>query len=304
MLVRCIFEHESRVNGCCCSYAIHGKRNGRILLLLLSAHVLKLLESLADKLHHPAQSLGLRQVDVCCLITVLHLRKLRLQVLYFLGKDNIRNTRPDTCKLRKVHVTCKSVHLLELSAGGKLCHRLQVTEVTDEIIKVVDAILLHGVSRHEKAHERPNLSGSIADRSTCSKHHIADIVLLEHGLRLQIHTLRLLGVRRVDTLHATLHGCCKAEMLVFVSLINKKCINAHIVEVLHIVGTSVKHLLGLYLGILLGYLLLLQLGCGILALGSHVAGDVCKLLLQVLDFFLGLSGYHAVATLVCILHLL
>ena len=93
-------------------------------------------------------------------------------------------------------------------------------------------------------------------------------------------------------------------MLVFVSLINKKSINTHIVEVLHIVGTSVKHLFGLYLCILLGYLLLLQLCCGILALGSHVAGDVCKLLLQVLDFFLGLSGYHAVATLVCILHLL
>ena len=55
-------------------------------------------------------------------------------------------------------------------------------------------------------------------------------------------------------------------MLVFVSLINEKGINAHIVKVFHVVGLTVKHLLCLYGCVLLcnGFFLavtLLTLAC-------------------------------------------
>ena len=91
-------------------------------------------------------------------------------------------------------------------------------------------------------------------------------------------------------------------MFVLMCLIDKQRINTHIVEVLHIIGSAVKHFGGFNFGILQcdGTLLLL---CGGTLLRRLICQD-CKLCLQLVDLLFCLSGNEAVAIGVGTLHLL
>ena len=164
-----------------------------ILLLLLAAQLLKAFKFCLNELHDTAQCACLREVDVLCL-TTLYIWHVILHCLSFIGADGISNARPDTHKLREVHIACKAVILLELAVCGELQHLCEVTEVADKIVKVIDAIFLHGVSWHEIAHECPYLGCCVTDRCAGSKDYVASVVLLHNGLRLQIYALRLLAV--------------------------------------------------------------------------------------------------------------
>ena len=91
-------------------------------------------------------------------------------------------------------------------------------------------------------------------------------------------------------------------MLVFVSLIDEDCINAHIVEVLYIVGLAVKHFACLYLGILTSDVL--TLAVTLLTLCGSGLADCAQLVIQLLDFLLCLTDNCASAALVGFTHLL
>lgn len=129
---------------------------------------------------------------------------------------------------------------------------MQIAEVADEIIKVVDVILLHYVSRDEVAHERPYLCCGVADRRTCRKDNILAAGLFQNGLCFEEYTLRFLTRRWVNSFHPALHSGGKAEVFVFVGLIDKDSVNAHAVEVLNIISGSVEQFSCLDLGVLPG----------------------------------------------------
>ena len=159
-----------------------------ILLLLLAAHLLEASKLCLHELHDTAQCACLRKVDVLCL-TAFHIWHVVLHCLRLIGADCISNARPYTHKLWKVHIACKAVILLELAVCGELQHLCKVTEVADKIVKVVNAIVLHGVGWHEIAHERPYLGCCVTDRCTSSKDYVTSIILLQNGLCLQIYAL-------------------------------------------------------------------------------------------------------------------
>ena len=116
-------------------------------------------------------------------------------VLYgfrLVGAHGISNARPDANQLGKVYITCEAVYFLELSICLELQHLCQITEVAHKVVEVVNTIFLHCVGWHQVAHERPYLGCCITDRCTSSEDNITSIVLLQYGLGLQIHALRLL----------------------------------------------------------------------------------------------------------------
>ena len=71
------------------------------------------------------------------------------------------------------------------------------------------------------------------------------------------------------------------------SLIDEECINAHIVEVLYIVGLAVKHFACLDLGVLTSDVL--TLAVTLLTLGGSGLTDCAQLVLPLLDFPLCLT---------------
>ena len=223
-----------------------------ILFLLLATHVLVFIELVLHILHHASQNLGLREIDILSL-SAIHLWYLVTHASSLTGKHSIGYAAPYTHKFGEVHITCKAVILLVLAVGGKLQHLLYVTEVPNEVIKVIDAILAHGVGWHQIAHECPYLGSGVTDRRTCGKHYVLAVLVLQYGLSLEIHALRLLAVRGVYTFHSSLHGGGKTEVLVFVRLINEQGINTHIVEVGYIIGLTVEHLLCLDSSILFAF---------------------------------------------------
>ena len=241
-LINCIFQYKTCIYGSCFGNAIHHERYVAILFLLLATHVLVCIELVLHILHHASQSLGLWKVDVLGL-SALHLWYLVAHTSSLTGKHSIGYAAPYTHKFGEVHITCKAVVLLILAVGGKLQHLLYVAKVPNEVIKVIDAVLTHGVGWHQIAHECPYLGSGVADGCAGGKHYVLAVLVLQYGLRLEIHALRLLAVRGVYTFHSSLHGGGKTKVLVFVCLINEQGINAHIVKVGYIIGLTVEHLL-------------------------------------------------------------
>ena len=86
------------------------------------------------------------------------------------------------------------------------------------------------------------------------------------------------------------------------SLIDEDCINAHIVEVLYIVGLAVKHFASLYLGILTSDVL--TLAVTLLTLCGSGLADCAQLVLQLFDFLLCLTDNCASAAFIGFTHLL
>ena len=119
---------------------------------------------------------------------------------------------------------------------------------------------------------------------------------------LQVNTLCLLAVRGVNTLHTSLHGCGKAKVLIFVGFIYQDGINAHIIEVLNIVGLTVEHFKCFHLGILSGHGLFLLVT--LLTLAANGISKPGQLVFQLVDFLLGLLHNPTAAVRVGIAHLL
>ena len=192
-LVCCIFKYKTCINGSGFGNTIHDKRNVTVLFLLLATHLLVIVELVFHELHHTTQGFRLRQIDVLCLFTV-HLWYLVAHASCLTCQHRVGDTCPYTHKFGEVHITCKAVILLILAVGGKFQHLLDIAEVAHKVVEIIDAVLAHGVGWHEIAHERPYLGCGVADRRTSGKHHILAVLALQHGLRLQIDTLRLLAI--------------------------------------------------------------------------------------------------------------
>ena len=163
--------------------AVHGKRNTAVFFLLLTTHLVEAFKFFSHILHYATQCACLWQVDVLCLAT-LHFGYLLHQFGLVFGEHGVGHARPYTHKFGQVHISCKAVYFLELAACVELWHLLYVAEVAHEVVKVVNAVFLHGVLGHEVAHECPNLCGCVADRRTSGEDNITSVVLLQHGLRL------------------------------------------------------------------------------------------------------------------------
>ena len=180
-IILCVHLNKSGIDSGSLCYAIHGERNAAVLFLLLAAHFVKAFEFITHILHHAAQGACLWQIDVLCL-AALHFGYFLHQLGLVFGQHGVGHSRPDTHQFGQVHISCKAVHFLELAACAKFGHLLYVAEVAHEVVKVVDAVLLHGVLWHEVAHESPYLCGSVADRRTSGKDDVTSVVLLQHGL--------------------------------------------------------------------------------------------------------------------------
>ena len=192
-LVCCIFKYKTCINGSGFGDTIHDERNVAVLFLLLATHLLVIVELVFHELHHTTQGFRLRQIDVLCLST-LHLWYLVAHASCITGKHRVSDTCPYTHKFGEVHITGKAVVLLVLAVGGKLQHLLNVAEVAHKVVEIIDAILAHSVGWHEIAHECPYLGCGVADRCASGKHYVLAVLVLQHGLRLQIDTLRLLAI--------------------------------------------------------------------------------------------------------------
>ena len=192
-LVCSIFKYKTWVNGSGLRNTVHRKRNVTVLFLLLATHLLVIVELVFHELHHTTQGFCLWKIDVLCLST-FHLWYLVAHASCLTGQHRVGDTSPYTHKFGEVHITCKSVILLVLAVGAKLQHLLDIAEVAHKVVEIIDAVLAHGVGWHEIAQERPYLGCGVADRRTSGKHHILAVLVLQHGLRLQIYTLRLLAI--------------------------------------------------------------------------------------------------------------
>ena len=164
-----------------------------VLFLLLATHLLVFVELVFHELHHTTQGFRLWQIDVLCL-TTFHLWYLVTHASSLTCQHGIGDTCPYTHKFGEVYITCKAVVLLILAVGGKFQHLLDIAEVAHKVVEIIDAVLAHGVGWHKITHERPYFCCGIADRRTSSKHHILAVLALQHGLRLEIYTLRLLTI--------------------------------------------------------------------------------------------------------------
>ena len=182
-IILCVHLHKSGIYCGSLGNAVHGKRNTAVFFLLLTAHLVKAVKFGSHILHHAAQGACLWQVDVLCLAT-LHFGYLLHQFGLVFGEHGVGHARPYTHKFGQVHISCKAVYFLELTTCVELWHLLYVAEVAHEVVKVVNAVFLHGVLGHEVAHECPNLCGCVADRRTSGEDNITSVVLLQHGLRL------------------------------------------------------------------------------------------------------------------------
>lgn len=294
-----IVNHQANVYGRRLRYPVHRQRYMAVLLLLLARHVLETVKLRLHELHYPAQSPSLRQVNIRRL-AALHLRYLVAHPAGVARKNRIGHAAPYTHKFRQVHISRKSIVLLELAARRKLDHLRYIAEVANEIVKIIDSILLHTFRRHQITHERPYLRSRVRYGSTRGKHHIAPVVALHHRLRFQIHSLRLLAERRVNTLNAALHSRRKSQVLVFVSLVHKDSVYTHIVEVLDIVNITVKHLQSPHLRVLSRRRLPLLVALPLLLL--YRLRKLRKPLLLPLEFLLRLAHHHAAALAVRIAH--
>ena len=182
-IILCIHLHKSGIYCGSLGNAVHGGRYAAILLFLLAAHLVKAVKFRAHILHHAAQCACLWQIDVLRFAS-LHFGYLLHQLRLVFGEYGVSHARPYTHKFGQIDVTCKAVYFLELAAGVELWHLLYVAEVAHEVVKVVNAVFLHGVLGHEVAHESPYLCGCVADRRTSGEDNITSVVLLQHGLRL------------------------------------------------------------------------------------------------------------------------
>ena len=90
-------------------------------------------------------------------------------------------------------------------------------------------------------------------------------------------------------------------MLVFVCLIYKQGINAHVIEILHIISPAVKHFLCPDFCILQCHSFFLLVIRSTL-LGGFI-GKSCKLFLQLFNFPFSLPGNHAFAVWIGFFHL-
>ena len=182
-VVICIYLHKTGIYCGSLGYAVHGKGNMAVLLLLLAAHLVKIVQLLAHILHHATQGACLWQIDVLRLAS-LHFGYLLHQLRLVLGEHGVSHARPYTHQFGQIDVTCKAVHFLELATCVELRHLLYVAEVAHEVVKVVDTIFFHRVLGHKVAHESPYLCGRVADRRTRGEDNVASVVLLQYGLRL------------------------------------------------------------------------------------------------------------------------
>ena len=180
--------HQPGIHGSGFGDTVHRERNVAVLLLFLAAHLLIMFKFALYELHDATQCACLWQIKVLCLSS-LHFRYFVLYATGFFGKDGIGHSRPYTHQLGQVHISGKAVVLLELSACGELQHLLNVTEVAYKVIKVINTVLFHRIGRHEIAHERPNLCGSVADWRTCGEDYVSSVVLFQNSLCLQEHAL-------------------------------------------------------------------------------------------------------------------
>ena len=272
-----------------------------VLFLLLAAHIIVSVKLLLDKLHDRAQCACLRQEDVLC-FAALHLRYLVTYTSGLACQHGVGHGRPNAHKFGQVYISCKAIVLFILAACGKLQHLLQVAKVTYKIIEVINAVVFHHIGRHKIAHERPYLCGGVGDRCAGRKNNILAAGLFKNGLCFEEHSLRLLTERRVYTFHTALHGGGKAEVLVLVSLIDKDSINAHAVEVLDIISSTVEHFPRFNFCILSGH-------CGFLSVlfflfvGGSTVGKLADFVFQLLNLTLGGTNNHAPSVRVCIFHL-
>ena len=192
-IVLCIRLHQSGINGCCFGNAVHSEWYMAVLFLLLTAHFVIPLKFSLDILHNATQSTCLWQIEVLRLSS-LHIGDFVAHASCLFGKDGIRYARPYTYQLGQIDIPGKAVVLLELATCGKFQHLLNVTEVAHKVVKVVDAVLHHSVSRHKVTHKRPYLSCCVADWCTCGEDYVSSVVLLQDSLCLQEYALRFLAV--------------------------------------------------------------------------------------------------------------
>ena len=87
-----------------------------------------------------------------------------------------------------------------------------------------------------------------------------------------------------------MHGGGETEVLVFVGLVHKDCVNAHIVKVLYIVHLAVKHFQCTNLGILTSGGLALLIA--FLLLDLHCFGQFGKTRFLLCKFPFGLANNH------------
>ena len=126
------------------------------------------------------------------------------------------------------------------------------------------------------------------------------MVALHDCLRFQIYALRLLAVRGVNTFHSSLHGSGETEVFVFMSLIYEKSVNAHIIEVFHIIHLAVKHLHCSHFGVLTCGCLSLLIALFLLAL--YRFGQFGKAVALFLNLLFGLAHNHASAVIIGFTH--
>ena len=164
-----------------------------ILFLFLATHLLILFKFVLYELHNATQCTCLWQIKILCLSS-FHFGNLVLYSTGFFSQDGIGHSRPYTHQFRKIDISGETGVLFKFSACGKLQHLLNVTEVAHKVIKVIDTVLFHRVSRHEIAHKCPNFCSGVANGCTSGEYYVPSVVLFQNGLCFQKYALRLLTV--------------------------------------------------------------------------------------------------------------